>query len=293
MRYEANNSWLNVLEQGSGSLTLVFLHYFGGSAQEWQAVMNQLSDEYRCIAIDLRGHGDSDGFPVAYAVDDMADDVANLLTILKVGNFVLVCHSMSGKVALALASRQPTGLQSLLLVSPSPPVPEPIPDDERQKLLAGYGQRSAAETMVKNTTAVLVSEAIRQQIIADNLRTAKPAWDAWLLQGSNEDISSRMTTINVPVRIIVGSEDRALPSDVQTKMTLPYLKDVTLEIINGAGHLLPWEVPDTLARFIQKNLPVNALDKKQTIYLCASIQTVAQLGGVLRSERRYRGRQTL
>ncbi len=274
MRYKANGIYLNVLEQGDGPLTLVFLHYFGGSAREWQGVMNQLSDDYRCMAIDLRGHGDSDAPGVdspgrsagavdspetGYAVDDMADDVAELLLIRDVENFVLVGHSMSGKVALALASRQPAGLQSLLLVSPSPPVPEPIPADERQKLLTGYGQRLAAEKMVKNTTAVSVSEAVRQQIIADNLRTVKPAWDAWLLQGSNEDISARMANVNVPVRIIVGSEDRALPPDVQRTMTLPYLTDATLEIVDGAGHLLPWEIPDELAKFIWKNLPVDAL----------------------------------
>ena len=259
MRYKANDICLNVREQGNGLLTLVFLHYFGGSAREWQGVMNQLSGEHRCIAIDLRGHGDSDAPSTGYAVDDMADDVADLLNSLGVEDFVLVGHSMSGKVAFALASRQPVGLQSLLLISPSPPVPEPIPADERQKLLAGYGKRLAAEKMVKNTTAVPVSEAVQVQIIADNLRTAKPAWDAWLLQGSNEDISARMADINVPVRIIVGSEDRALPPYVQRTMTLPYLADVALEIADGAGHLLPWEVPDGLAKFIWKNLPVDAL----------------------------------
>lgn len=264
MRYEANDICLNVIEQGDGPLTLVFLHYFGGSAREWQDVMNQLSDQYRCIAIDLRGHGDSDAPSVdspetGYAVDDMADDVANLLSIRNVDDFVLIGHSMSGKVALALASRQPAKLQSLLLVSPSPPVPEPIPDGERQKLFAGYGQWLAAEQMVKNITAIPVPEATRKQIISDSLRTAKPAWDAWLLRGSNEDISARMPFVNVPVRIIVGSDDHALPPDVQTKMTLPYLTDVTLKIIDGAGHLLPWEVPNELAKFIWKNLPIDAL----------------------------------
>lgn len=259
MKYEVNSTQLNVIEQGSGVLTLVFLHYFGGSAQEWQDVMKQLSGHYQCMAIDLRGHGDSDASLTGYAVDDMADDVVNLLRAVGVENFVLVGHSMSGKVALALASRQPAGLQSLLLVSPSPPVPEPIPDDERQKLLTGHSQRSAAERMLKNTTAAPVSEAIREQIIIDDLRTAKPAWDAWLLQGSKEDISARMASIIVPVRIIVGSDDRALPPDVQRKMTLPYLTDVTLEMIDGAGHLLPWEVPNELGKFIWKNLPVDSL----------------------------------
>jgi pimeloyl-ACP methyl ester carboxylesterase len=245
---------LHTLEQGSGSTTLVFLHYFGGSALEWQAVMNQLSSNYRCLAVDLRGHGDSDSPATGYTVDDMADDVADVLEHHHVADFVLVGHSMSGKVAMALASRQPAGLQSMLLVSPSPPVPEPIPDDERQKLLEGHGQRAAAEQTLKNITEVFVSESVREQIIADDLRTGKPAWDAWLLAGSKEDISARMASVTIPVHIIVGSEDRALPPDVQPRLTIPYLPAATLEICPGAGHLLPWEVPYELANFIDKKL---------------------------------------
>lgn len=259
MKYTANGVRLNVLEQGSGPPTLIFLHYFGGSALEWQMVISQLSDQYRCIAVDLRGCGDSDAPETGYSIDDMADDVADLINILAIQDFVLVGHSMSGKVAMALAAgtperRQPSELKSLILVSPSPPVPEPIPDDERQKLLMGYGLRSAAEKTLKNITAAPVSSGIQAQIIADDLRTSKPAWEAWLLAGSKENISNRMASIVVPVSIIVGSKDRALPPDVQTRLVLPYLKNATLDIIEGAGHLLPWEVPNSLADFIQKKV---------------------------------------
>ena len=100
--------------------------------------MQLLSNKYRCIAIDLRGHGDSDvaddvAPEAGYSVDTMADDVAAILHEEKVGDFILIGHSMSGKVALALAARQPSGLKSLLLLSPSPPLPEPIPDEDRQE----------------------------------------------------------------------------------------------------------------------------------------------------------------
>ena len=248
MKYLANGVQINVLEQGSGTLTLVFLHYFGGSALEWQLVTHQLSEKYRCLAIDLRGYGDSEAPETGYSVDDMADDVADLLTVLHVQDFVLVGHSMSGKVALALAAgtparRQLTGLRSLLLVSPSPPVPEPIPDDERQKLLLGYGQRSSAEQTLKNITAAHVTERIQEQIILDDLRTSTLAWNAWLLAGSKEDISSRMIAIEIPVHILVGTDDRALPPDVQTRLVIPYLKGATLDTLNSIGHLIPWEAP--------------------------------------------------
>lgn len=267
MKHTVNGVSLNVLEKGQGSVTLIFLHYFGGSALEWQSVMNALAGRYRCIAIDLRGHGDSDAPETSYSVDNMADDIAGLINSLGVQDFALIGHSMSGKVALALAARQPTGLLSLVLVSPSPPVPEPIPDNERQKLLEGHGQRSAAEHTLKNITEASVSEAVREQIIADDLRTAKPAWDAWLLEGSKENISDRMSAISVPVHIIVGAEDRALPPDVQHRLVLPYLKTASFDTIEKAGHLLPWEVPDQLTTFIQKKVDTFVQDKTNVLSL--------------------------
>jgi len=251
-----NGVHLNVLEQGTGPLSLVFLHYFGGSALEWQSVMDQLANNHRCIAIDLRGFGDSDAPSTGYSVDDTANDVAALLKALQIDRGVLIGHSMSGKAALALAARQPVQLQELILVSPSPPVPEPIPDQERQKLLQGYSQRSSAEHTLKNITATPVSGSVKEQIIADDLRSSKVAWDAWLLAGSKENIANRMSSINIPVSIIVGSEDRALPPEVQTQLVLPYVKTATLDTIENAGHLLPWEVPKQLANFIQKKILV-------------------------------------
>lgn len=254
MKYTANGVQLNVLEQGNGSLTLVFLHYFGGSALEWQAVMNPLSSRYRCIAIDLRGCGGSEAPSTGYSVNEMANDIADILRVLAVQDFVLVGHSMSGKVALALASRQPDKLQSLILISPSPPLPEPISDEDRQDMLSAYGQRAAAEQTFEKITDKPVSEADKEQIISDNLRTSELAWKAWLTIGSLEDNSAQMKTVDVPVAVIVGTADKAIAPDVQKTMTLPLLKNATFDTIDDAGHLLPWETPDALVDFIQKKI---------------------------------------
>lgn len=261
MKHSINGLPINVLESGSGPLSLVFLHYFGGSALEWQQVTSLLSDQYHCLAIDLRGYGDSipaGGFSseVSFSVDDMASDVLGVVKQFVTGDYVLVGHSMSGKVALAIAAAQPAHLRSLLLVSPSPPVPEPIADDERKKLVEGYGKRDSAEQTLKNITAVQVPSSVCEQIIADDLRTAEPAWMAWLKEGSLEDISTRMSSVKVPAHILVGSEDRALPPDVQDRLVLPYLKNATIEVTDGAGHLLPWEIPGELASFILKKISI-------------------------------------
>ncbi|WP_420149635.1 alpha/beta fold hydrolase [Spirosoma sp.] len=256
MKQIVNGVQLNILESGSGPLTLIFLHYFGGSALEWQTVMDLLSNQYRCIAVDMRGFGDSEAPSTGYSVDDMADDIDDLIRVLAIQTFVLVGHSMTSKVALALAARQPAGLQSLILLSPSPPVPEPIPDDTRQQLLRGYGQRSAAEETLKKITKVPLSEQAQKQIVADNLRSSRAAWDAWLLSGSLEDISARVGVIDVPIYIAVGSEDSNLSPDVHRRMVLPYLKNATLDVIDGAAHLLPWEKPDVVAEYIANKLQI-------------------------------------
>ncbi len=218
---------------------------------EWQTVMGHLADEYRCVAVDLRGHGDSSSPKTGYSVADMADDIQALIQEMAIQEYVLIGHSMSSKVALELASRQPVDLQSLLLLSPSPPVPEPISDADRRDMLETHGQQTAAEETCMKITAKLLSASVKAQIIADNLRTSDVAWNAWLTMGSKEDISDQMYAINVPVHIIVGTKDEALAPDVQPRMTLPYLPGATLENVDGAGHLLPWETPDLLTTFIR------------------------------------------
>lgn len=245
---------LHTLERGQGPLTLIFLHYFGGSAKEWQAVTEPLAATYRCIAVDLRGHGDSPAPASGYSVDDMTDDVAILLERRKISSYILVGHSMSGKIVLNLASRQPAGLQQVLLVSPSPPHPEPIPDKDRKEMLETHGTEQAAIKTFENITAKPVSETDRQQIIADNLRTSQVAWDAWLTAGSKEDIADRMSRVVVPVSIIAGNKDNALSPDVQPELTLPTLPGAIFEILDGSGHLPTYEMPDALVNFILKKI---------------------------------------
>jgi len=245
---------LNTIEQGTGELTILFMHYFGGSSKEWLPVLNQLAPDYHCVAVDLRGCGDSDAPPTGYSVDDLADDLAKLIDEKALRRYVVVGHSMSGKIALALAARQPVGLQSLILVAPSPPTPEPITPEDRQHLLATYGVRQAAEETFQKITVRPLSEAVRAQVIEDNLRTSKPAWDAWLTLGSKENIADRMDHIVVPVAIMAGEDDGALAFKVQEQDVMPYLKNGRLTPVPQAGHLLPLEVPDELAFFIRQQI---------------------------------------
>ena len=233
--------------------TLLCLHYWAGAGREFDLLRAHLAPETRLLTPDLPGFGAAlapAGFN--YSVAAYADWLAALLQQNDVANFVLVGHSMGGKIALALAARRPLGLRGLVLLAPSPPSPEPISEAARAASLAAFGQPdAAAQTFATITNRPLPAE-VRQQVIEDNLRTARPAWDAWLQAGSREDISALMPQLNVPCRLLSGDHDRAITLQTQQTQTLPLLPPgTTLTVAVGAGHLLPLEAPEEVAQALR------------------------------------------
>jgi pimeloyl-ACP methyl ester carboxylesterase len=233
----------------------VFLHHFGGSGRTWEPLSEIMAQVgIRCIAPDLRGFGDSashEGDPAQFTVATMADDVAALIERLSLGTYVLIGHSMGAKVALALAGRQPRNLEALILLAPSPPTPEPMPDAERARLLAGYGDRAAAEETIKKITARPLPDLLLATAIADILRSSEGAWNGWLEHGSRENIVATLPSVRVPVFIAVGSNDETITAPLVKGAIAERLEpSAVVRIIGGAGHLLPLEAPISVGNFI-------------------------------------------
>lgn len=211
-------------------------------------------DGFQCLAPDLRGFGESPPVgedPISYSVVRMADDVLELVDHLEIGNFILIGHSMGGKVALALAAQRPSALHGLILVAPSPPTPEPMAEAERTRLLAGHGDRVAAEETLGKITARALPYALAARAIADSLRASAPAWRAWLEFGSREDLAAQLKEIKVPVWIAVGAADKTITKQLVEKEIVARLRDKTpVHTISDAGHLLPLEAPTAIAELI-------------------------------------------
>jgi pimeloyl-ACP methyl ester carboxylesterase len=235
-------------------LTYLALHYWAGAGHEYDQLRDLLPAGTPLLAPDLPGFGVQAapaGFD--YSVGAYADWVAAYVAAQQLDEYLIIGHSMGGKVALALAARQPAGLRGLVLLSPSPPTPEPISDEDRAASLAAYGQRIEAEKTATKIMISPVSKEVRQEVIADNLRTSQAAWDAWLEHGSKEDISALMPAIKVPCQLLVGDADHAIPLAAAQQQTLPLLPAGTpLVVVPEAGHLLPLEAPDTILEVLLK-----------------------------------------
>lgn len=249
-----NSHGLNFVESGTGNITLVFLHYFGGSSNTWLPVISELNLEFRCIAIDLWGFGNSAGSSEHLSISDNAKSVAELITTLQLKKFVLIGHSMGGKIALSLAAIKPFGLEKLVLIAPSPPTPEPMDMKERTELLAAYNDRSALEAIINNIIRKPMSDGEIDNLVEDNLRASQRSWRSWIEDGSQEDISMQMLNIDVPVFVISGQYDKKLSSSFLRAEFQKYLQLVHFEEIRETGHLLPVEVPLLVAMVIRNEV---------------------------------------
>ena len=231
------------------SHTIVALHYWAGAGHEFDALRPLLGPAVRLLAPDLPGFGLQPApLHFDYSVRAYADWVAAYLAQNRVTDFTLLGHSMGGKIALLLAARRPTGLGRLVLLSPSPPPCEPMSDDDRAAALAAYGQPEEAEKTSRKITFHPLPPAAHATVVADNLRTRRPAWDQWLQQGTRTDITAELATLVVPCHLLVGTHDKAVTPATQRRLTLPYLPaGSTFTEVPEAGHLLPLEAPAVVA----------------------------------------------
>ncbi len=96
--------------------TVVMLHPSRGFARIWEFLVPHLTPEFRIIALDQRGHGDSDRPDGSYAGEDFADDLEAFLDKLNIQKCILVGHSLGGRVGQIFAGRHPERVSKLVLV---------------------------------------------------------------------------------------------------------------------------------------------------------------------------------
>jgi esterase len=90
---------------GPSRRSVVFLHGGGLNAHTWDLICLALRPRFRCLALDLRGHGDSEWSPnLQYGIDAHVADVKGMVSLLGLSNFIVVGGSLGGLVALAYAA---------------------------------------------------------------------------------------------------------------------------------------------------------------------------------------------
>lgn len=251
MKHDINGLKIHVQEQGTGELTLLFLHYYGGSLRTWGELIQRLQEDYRCIAYDQRGYGDSDKSANSYRIADLASDASELIHALGLKRFVLVGHSMGAKAAQLLASMRPDGLKGLVLIAPASPTPGNMPKEFRNSMAHFYDTREGAQQAVQDISRLPLTNATYEMLIEDMQKTAPNARNAWPLVAMMEDISNEVPNIDVPTLILPGEYDPVDPVDAVNQQVASRIPNTEVKIVPDTGHLSPVEAPDAVASYIR------------------------------------------
>jgi len=234
----------------------------------WREVAEALALQgIPCAAFDLPGFGreaDSADFGIEETVEAVIATI-QMIRDERERPWILAGHSMGGKFAAIVARAAIDGreglenLKGLVLVSPSPPGPEPMSESTREQMIESLGystqvattDREHAEKFVDDNTGKLpLVAAVRDRAVEDVLRMNREAFVAWLTTGSKEDWSARVGVIALPTLIVAGTDESALGPEAQREHTLPHFPEAKIAALEGGGHLAPLERPEELAERI-------------------------------------------
>ncbi|MCS5497151.1 alpha/beta hydrolase [Cnuibacter physcomitrellae] len=272
--------------------TVFALHGLGLTGRAFDEVAALLQPDFRLVAIDLPGFGSAASAGAA-GVDEMADAVLARIASETVGPWLVLGHSMGGKVASVVTSRvldgsaRVFGLRGVVLLAPSPVTPEPMADDKREEMLAWLtGPRldpEHAREFVDDNVGSPWTAAQREEAVELVLDGSTEAWESWLLRGSREDWADAVGALDVPALVLAGDEDGDLGADAQPDLVAPTYPRATVQTLAGAGHLLllerPAEVADAVRSFWADDASRAPLVPEHLARVIASDHTGARVRG--------------
>ena len=229
---------------------IVLLHGGHQSAHSWDLVSLHLAQRYRVLALDQRGHGDSEWVrDVAYSNHDMALDAAAFIAALGLDRVILIGHSMGGRNAMLLTRLDATRLRALGVVDVGPEV-----SDRGRRVIAGFVRDNEEfdnlEHFIRNVqhydpyrTRAHIERTVKYNMLqrADGKFVSK--CDATprrlgLVRGSGplENITlDDARAFRLPVLVVRGANSAILPADAAERFHAA-LPNGTLVTVPDCGH---------------------------------------------------------
>jgi pimeloyl-ACP methyl ester carboxylesterase len=241
----ANGLRLHYLEWGDPAKpAMILLHGIARHAHTFDHIAPGLAREYRVIALDMRGHGDSAwSTEGAYLVQDYVKDLEALVAGLRLRGITLLGNSTGGRVAQVFAGLHPDLVERLVVEDVGPERPQNIAD-------------AFARRVEQEANGWASEDELVQQLTAANRRTPEPllrtyahfgtrrradgrlVWkrDPNLVKGFVEtELWDSVSKIKSPALYVIGGGSRIVPPETQQRLkdTLPNCRIV---VMPGLGH---------------------------------------------------------
>ena len=248
---------LHYLDWGGPGTPLIALHGFTGHAHTWDSTAAALSERFRVLALDQRGHGDSDWAPV-YGSRAMVQDVSRFVDALELDRFVLMGLSMGGNVAYMFAASHPDRVDRLIILDIGPEI-SPVGLDRITRSLGESDVFASEDEAVAQARAAnpRPTDANLRHRVAHNLRPLPNGmvtfkWDRALRDGTAvrdeptvEERWDAWKAVTCPTLLVRGDDSDILSPDTATRM-LKENPHVTLSTVADCGHSITLDRPEGL-----------------------------------------------
>jgi sigma-B regulation protein RsbQ len=242
-----NDSRIHFRECGQGKKAILFLHGTGGNCNYFAKQLSFFGLTRRAIAMDLRGHGLSESKSRKYSIQSFSEDVLRFIDELHLTDVTLVGHSLGGLVAIDLASRVPSQIESAILLDTPLFVPDQI-SQEIDKITADLRTEKYIDCLRNFATQFFFTPksdfSLRDQILADLLEFPQDRflciWDAMAAFNA----VAALKGCRIPMFYIHGNT----PTDLNRLQTLD--SSLAVSKIPNSGHYLHLESPLRLSMII-------------------------------------------
>lgn len=256
-----DNKKVHYIEKGNGR-PVIMIHGFLYNTVMWEKNIDELSKKFKVYAIDLWGFGYSQRLEKdSYSFDLYSRQVIGFMNALNIRRASLAGQSMGGGISVYTAAHNPGRVEKLILVAPAV-IPYPLPLDARIFKLPFVGEFLSSipgDSIMKDTLKnvyfydkSLVTDEYARKVLTPTHIKGSVAGELHihrniLVAPVVEKEAKMLAGMNIPILIIHGREDRAVPLD-RSEALVKMWKTAKLVIFEKAGHCPHIEHPEKFNR---------------------------------------------
>ena len=260
---------IHYMDEGDGE-PLVLVHTIGQSIYTWRCLYHSLTQHYRVIAVDMPGFGYSSRPDVySYTIEEQSKALELFLDAIGIESAHFMGFSMGCAYVMDLCLRQPERAGRVILLAPgglTPEMPTPVKLLD-SGLLGGIASALFGIRTVENVLSDCffdLTVGLNEDVVTEYYKTISDSASRRALRLSihnfeDETLVSQLRTTEMPVLILLGSEDRWRTS-AQTELFHAAIPDAGYAMVRNAGHLLHEEKPDKILSAVLEFIPVLAPD---------------------------------
>ena len=261
MKVEANGVYFNCCVEGlSGAPWLILSNSLSSNLSMWEPQIPVLSERFRILRYDQRGHGSSTATEGDYSFELLSEDVIALMNALNIGQCHFIGLSMGGMTAIPLAIKHSDRLKSIIISNSRADMNKDFRRsfDERIDLALSEGMEPLVESTIGRW---FTKSSIKRRLpvidkAREMIRTTPVIGYAGCARAVQKiDYLSKLPEIITPVLLISGSEDIATPPDAMRLMHNAITNSQYHEI-SAAGHLSNLEQPQMFNTEVLKFLQI-------------------------------------